>query len=637
LKAAGIDSETLARRLRADGDVLTVEVDRRMRAFGATTAAPNDPLFAAGPAVDLGTQTGGPEAGQWYLRAPTPTFRSAADVQGAWALTRGHPTVVIAVLDSGVLADHEDLDPSGSGRVVSGYDFITDTATANDGGGRDGDASDPGDWITLDESQSSEFAGCDPSDSSWHGTHVAGIVGAMADNGIGMAGVAPGARILPVRVLGKCGGWNSDIIAGMRWAAGLPLADVPDNPNPARVLNMSLGGGGACSSLYREAVAAVNAVGAVVVAAAGNSTGHAVGTPANCPGVIAVTGLRHAGSKVGFSDLGPEIAIAAPGGNCVNIDPGQPCLYPILTTTNTGTRTPLAGGSTYTDAFNYSVGTSFATPIVAGTVALMLSVQPNLDAFQIRSVLQATARPFPTEGADNGDDPTPVPVCQAPSDAYQLQCYCVTGLCGAGMLDAAAAVARASSLNAMQSLSGTVRHWGNGAPIPDVEVTLVDADGSPVTTRSSADGSYRFNGVVAGTYQVVASMPNALAQTNKAISLGDAVAAMRMAVGQSPNASPFQIIAADVNGSGSVTSADALALLRRVAQPQTASAQEWFFIESSRSFLNPPNSNGEGGLRLTKDRVEWSRDISVETDGSPLILDLWGGSNGDVDGSWSFP
>ena len=116
------------------------------------------------------------------------------------------------------------------------------------------------------------------------------------------------------------------------------MAGVPANPNPARVLNMSLGSEGACTAAYGDAVAEVMATGAVVVASAGNSAGHAVSTPANCPGVIAVAGLRHAGTKVGFSDLGPEIAISAPGGNCVDIGPNDPCLYPILTTTNSGSR-----------------------------------------------------------------------------------------------------------------------------------------------------------------------------------------------------------------------------------------------------------------------------------------------------------
>ena len=441
LSARGISALALARRLAEDPDVASVEIDHRRRALNLPPP-PNDPLYAAGSPANPSTRTGGPEAGQWHLRAPTATFRSAADVEGAWATTRGDPAIVVAVLDTGVLADHEDLDPQRSGRVLPGYDLIADVATANDGDGRDADASDPGDWITRREDLFGEFAGCGESDSTWHGTHVAGIVGAMTDNGVGMAGVAPLARILPVRVLGKCGGWDSDIAAGMRWAAGLAEPGMPANPHPARVLNLSLGGGGACTSVYEQAVSAISAAGAVIVAAAGNSTGREVGAPANCAGVIAVTGLRHAGTKVGFADLGPEIAIAAPAGNCVNVDVAQPCLYPIVATTNRGTRAPDPAGSTYTDAFNYSVGTSFAAPLVAGTAALMLSVRPELLPSQVRSILQAAARPFPTEGADNGDDPTPVPVCQPPSATDQLQCYCVTGLCGVGMLDAGAAMAQ---------------------------------------------------------------------------------------------------------------------------------------------------------------------------------------------------
>jgi serine protease len=206
------------------------------------------------------------------------------------------------------------------------------------------------------------------------------------------------------------------------------------------VLNMSLGGPGPCEQGYIDAVFRINAVGAVVVAAAGNDVGQAVGSPANCPGVIGVGGLRHVGTKVGFSDLGPEIAISAPGGNCVNIGAGDACLYPILAGSNSGLQRP--GSSIWTDSFNITVGTSFSAPIVAGTAALMLSGRPALSAAEVRSAIRASARPFPTTGADNGvDDPTPVPQCRAPGGADQLQCYCTTSLCGAGMLDAAAAVA----------------------------------------------------------------------------------------------------------------------------------------------------------------------------------------------------
>jgi serine protease len=214
----------------------------------------------------------------------------------------------------------------------------------------------------------------------------------------------------------------------------------------------------------------VNAQGAVVVAAAGNSAGHAVGTPANCPGVIAVAGLRHAGTKVGFSDLGPEITVAAPGGNCINISAGSPCLYPILTATNAGRTSPLAGSSVFSDAFDISVGTSFATPIVAGTAALMMSARPSLTPAEVKALLRATARAFPTSGADNGpDDPTPVPICTAPTGADQLQCYCNTSLCGAGMLDAAGAVAAAQGLLARITVSPA-------APVAGTNVQLSAAD-----------------------------------------------------------------------------------------------------------------------------------------------------------------
>ncbi len=441
LMARGIDSATLARRLASDPDVAYAVVDHRRRAV----ALPNDPLLSAGPAVNLQTRTGGPAVGQWYLREPTELFRSATNAQAAWARSTG-AGVVVAVLDTGVLANHADL----VGQVFSGYDFVRDTTYSNDGDGRDADASDPGDWITATEDASGPYKGCGRQDSSWHGTHVAGIIAASTSNGIGMAGLAHGAKVLPVRVLGKCGGYDSDITAGMLWAAGIDQAGLPGSVTPAKVLNLSLGGEGSCTAAYQDAIASVTGRGAVVVAAAGNSAGRAVGTPANCPGVIGVAGVRHAGSKVGFSDLGPEIAIAAPGGNCVNIEPGTPCLYPILTTSNSGLRDPVNGGSVYTDSFDISVGTSFATPMVAAAAALILSARPDLSPAQVKAALQVSARAFPSSGADNGSDPTPVAQCQPPSSQEQLQCYCVTGLCGAGLLDVDRALAAAEALSPPQ-------------------------------------------------------------------------------------------------------------------------------------------------------------------------------------------
>jgi serine protease len=211
------------------------------------------------------------------------------------------------------------------------------------------------------------------------------------------------------------------------------------------VLNLSLGGGGECTAGYQLAVDEVRATGAVVVVAAGNSAGQALGAPGNCRGVITVVALRHVGSKVGFSDFGPEASIAAPGGNCVLEGPNDPCLYPILLATNDGTQAP--GGSAWSDSFNASVGTSFSAPLVAGTAALMLSVNPALTPDALRTALRSSVRPFPTTGADNGSDSLSVRSCNAPNrfpdTDRDLQCYCTTSTCGAGMLDAGAAVAAA--------------------------------------------------------------------------------------------------------------------------------------------------------------------------------------------------
>jgi len=440
--AKGMDSATLARRLALDSEVELVAVDQRRQHY----RVPNDPFYATGPGA-------GPVVGQWYLKAPTSDVVSSINAPAAWDITTGASSIVVAVLDTGVRKDHPDL----SAQFVGGYDMIglstsAGTATANDGDRADADASDPGDWVSqADINGGTLGSGCDASNignSSWHGTRVSGLVGASSNNGLGMAGVGWGIKILPIRVLGKCGGYDSDIIAGMKWAAGIAVPGLPSNPNVAKVLNMSLGGSGACGTsgtgaLYRDAITQVNATGASIVVAAGNSEGLAVGLPGNCPGVITVTGLRHAGSKVGFSSIGPEVSIAAPGGNCVNLTGA--CLYPMFSTTNRGTTSPVANDDAYTNSA-VSVGTSFSAPLVSGTVALMLSVRPSLTSTEVLSLLQKTVRPFVSSGATAG-----TAQCRAPTSAVQDECYCTTSTCGAGMLDAAAAVAAAQAAN-----SGTV-------------------------------------------------------------------------------------------------------------------------------------------------------------------------------------
>ena len=437
--AKGMSSVELAERLAAQSDVEYAVVDERKYAL----AAPNDPLYGA-------QATTAPAAGQWYLRAPNSStivnatsVLSAINAEAAWNITTGSSNVVVAVLDTGVRLDHPDLAP----KLRPGYDFVR-ASISNDGDGADADPSDPGD-------------GCGTTTNDWHGTQVSGLVGAATNNGIGMAGAGRDVMLLPVRVLGCGGGFDSDIQAGMLWAAGLSTAPTP-NAYPAKVVNLSLGSNGACNMAYRDTVTQLNNAGVVVVAAAGNE-GIAVGTPANCPGVIAVAGVRHAGTKVGYSDLGPEIAVAAPAGNCVNAS--GTCLYPLLTTSNSGTNTAVtnaAGGSIYTGGGgDASLGTSFSAPLVAGTVGLMFSANPTLTPAQVLAALKSTARAFPASGSSVG-----VAACTAPTaTAQSAECYCTTSTCGAGMLDASQAVAAVATTTATIVVASTAATAGTAVAL----------------------------------------------------------------------------------------------------------------------------------------------------------------------------
>ena len=215
------------------------------------------------------------------------------------------PSVVVAVLDTGVRFDHADLmRVAAGGNLLPGYDMISDAVVANDGDGRDADASDPGDWLTLaevsDSGRLSRTAHV-TQNSSWHGTQTSGLIAALTGNGVGMASVGRNVRVLPVRVLGKCGGFDSDIIAGMRWAAGLSVAGVPTNPNPARVLNMSLGGDGACTAAYVSARGRSHRDGRRR-GRCGRQQRRTLRSARRriVPGVIAVAGLRHAGTEGGL-------------------------------------------------------------------------------------------------------------------------------------------------------------------------------------------------------------------------------------------------------------------------------------------------------------------------------------------------
>jgi len=404
------EAAAVARKLNADPSVEYAEPDQRMFPM----LVPNDPLYA----------------NQWHYKSPNApdNVPGGANLPGAWDITTGSGNIVVAVIDTGIRPDHADF----AGRTVPGYDFISldywnggyHPYTANDGDGRDNDPSDPGDWITSAENAGTDstggfFAGCGQSNSSWHGTHVAGTIGAATNNNTGVAGINWVSKILPVRVLGKCGGYSSDVIDGIRWAAGLPVPSVPANANPARILNLSLGGTCSnppcpCPSTYQNAINDITAANAIVVAAAGNNDESAANfIPASCNGVISVAAVNRAGGRPYYSNYGTIIKIAAPGGEqSYTNDPNG-----VLSTLNAGTTSPIA--SPAGDTYRYYQGTSMATPHVSGIISLMLSANPTLTPAQVLSHIQSTARAFPT---GTGSD-------------------CTTSLCGAGIINAAAAVA----------------------------------------------------------------------------------------------------------------------------------------------------------------------------------------------------
>ena len=366
--------ERAIERLRGQPGVVYVEADRRVRPH----LVPNDPAYLIQ---------------QWNLwdtygiRAPE-----------AWDQERGDAGLVIAVLDTGILR-HADLDPA---RVLQGRDFITDTRYSNDGDGWDTDPSDPGDYVAADECGVGE----PEEDSSWHGLHLAGVVLAATDNGVGIAGINHASRLLPVRVLGKCGGSFSDIIPAILWSAGLPVAGIETNPTPAKVINMSFGALGACTAAVQDAIDQAVAAGAVVVVAAGNNYGTDVANvvPAGCNNVITVAATDRGGAVPAYSNIGARVLLSAPGGGGA---------FGIYSLSNTGTTGPVPSpaGDDYTNI----IGTSLATAQVSAAVSLMLSAQPALGLADIRTLLQQSAQPYPAGG-------------------------CLSGLCGAGILDAAEAV-----------------------------------------------------------------------------------------------------------------------------------------------------------------------------------------------------
>ena len=405
--ASAADADAVAASLQRHPDVAYAERTHRVHAARVV----NDPLFI----------------NQFYLQPGPVTI----DAPAAWDVTVGSPAIVVAVLDTGGTA-HADL----AGRVLPGYDFVSPQRLSNDatppdavGSYRDGDGSDPGDWITVGDIAGA-FADteCTARASSWHGTSVMGAIGATADNGSYLTGVDWGARLLPVRVLGKCYGEDADVADAIMWSAGLSVPGVPDAASPAQVINLSLGDPGPCPKFMQDAISAAlsHGITRAIVASAGNQD---IGTdhfPSSCEGVISVAASASNGAKAGYSNWGPRVDIAAPGGNG-----GGNASTNFLAISNSGATTPGA------DTTSSRAGTSFSAPLVSGVASLALAVAPGLSAFTLRGILKASTKPFP-----------------AASDCRALGC-------GAGILDAAAAVRSAAATNAGTMRATVVEYYND--------------------------------------------------------------------------------------------------------------------------------------------------------------------------------
>jgi len=406
------EAQALIERLKADPAVASVTIDQRVRPHALPL--PTDPYFTSASSGYY----------QWHLQAPS-VVAGGINAAAAWASSTG-ANVTVAVLDGGYTVavldgeyrPHPDL--VANLLTASDYDFISDLLTANDGNLRDTDAQDPGDWVSATDP--ARPADCPVEDSTWHGTHVTGLLGAMANNTDGV-GVAPGVKVLPVRVLGRCGGYLSDILAGMRWAAGLSVSGVTNTSTPARALNLSLGVEGACDAATQDVINEVRARGVSIVASTGNDGLTVITKPASCMGVVAVTAHDRLGVLASYANVGSGTAISAPGGERDGA---------VASTWNLGKTVPGA------DSYGLMYGTSMAAPQVAGTLALMSAARADLAQPTLEALIRDTARAFPAGT------------------------YCVTnpdrlppGFCGVGLLDAGRALAAAQAV---------------GVGLPDVEV-----------------------------------------------------------------------------------------------------------------------------------------------------------------------
>jgi serine protease len=466
-RAVSLDeARALAAKLSTNTEVESVEPDVRMQAHAFM---PNDPGYSGAP-------------GQWHFMTPIGSNAGGADLPPAWDMTLGNGTVEVAVLDTGY-RPHSDLQA-----VLPGYDFVSSVAIANDGNGRDADASDPGDAVVASECG----RGAAAARSSWHGTHVMGIIAALMNNGLYGTGMAPNVRIVPVRVLGKCGGYTSDIIDGMRWAAGLAVPGAPKNAYPARIINLSLGIPGTCSRAFQAAINDVNAAGAIVVVSNGNGGYSSVNQPANCAGTLAVTAHSVDGDSATYANLGVQTLISAPGGGCGTLARNCVEIYSsnglgIYSLGNTGASRPAS------DGYSIKYGTSMAAPHVSGAIALMLSLNPSLSRDEVVSLLRASARAFPAGSA-----------CLLRANS---------GMCGAGILDVYAALtsiapaihianlSQVASPGALVNLDASaispsghqvISYEWHASPSNKIPISVLNADTANASFVAPATGTYQF-------------------------------------------------------------------------------------------------------------------------------------------------
>ncbi len=303
------------------------------------------------------------------LQTPTDRYYSyqwhypLINLPDAWDITTGSSDVIVAVVDTGVLLDHPDLD----GQLVDGYDFISDTDISLDGDGIDDDPDDPGDCENVDGT------------SSFHGTHVAGTIAAATNNGTGAAGIAWKSKIMPLRALGSGGGTTYDIMEAVKYAAGLENDSGTLPASPADIINLSLGGEGA--TVYEQQIyAEVRELGIIVVAAAGNDGATTKSYPAAYDDVLSVSAVTIDEDLASYSNYGSTIDLAAPGGSSTDSN-GDGYTDGVLSTCGDDS----SGNIEMSYAF--AIGTSMAAPHVSGVIALMKALYPALTPDEFDSLL----------------------------------------------------------------------------------------------------------------------------------------------------------------------------------------------------------------------------------------------------------